>query len=231
MTAPTAFLCDVDNTLLDNDRFEDDLRAFLRREVGPDGAGIYWQALEALRGRLGYVDYLGAVQQVFDASARDPRWLGLGEYLLDYPFARRLFPGALRVLAELSALGPVWLVSDGDAVMQPLKLRRAGLWDAVAGRVRIYIHKETMLGRIARDIPAAHHVLIDDKPRILSAVKEAWGEKVTTIMPRQGHYAHESAPGDMAVRPDLVIDHIGDLVADKRFPELVVAVVHGKETS
>lgn len=211
MQAPIAFLFDVDNTLLDNDRFEADLRGWLPGAVGPAGATAYWQAFDARRTRLGYVDYLGAVQDCRDADP-DPRWLSVGELFLTYPFAERLYPAALETLARLAAAGPVWLISDGDAVMQPHKLRRAGLWDAVAGRVRIFIHKETMLAEIARACPAGHHVLIDDKPRILRAVKAVWGDRVTTILPRQGHYAQQ--PLAQGPAPDLVIDHIGGLAGD-----------------
>lgn len=228
MRAPIAFLFDVDNTLLDNDRFEADLHGWLPGVVGPHGAGAYWQAFEARRARQGYVDYLGAVQDCRDASD-DPGWLSVGEFLLAYPFAERLFPGALALLAGLAAAGPVWLVSDGDAVMQPHKLRRAGLWEAVAGHVRIFVHKETMLDRIAQACPAAHHVLIDDKPRILRAVKAGWGERVTTILPRQGHYARQTPQPGPA--PDLVIDLIGELAGHPGFRDLIARHSPGKETS
>jgi hypothetical protein len=227
--APILFLCDVDNTLLDNDRFEDDLRAWLPYVVGTDGAVAFWCAFAARRERLGYSDYLGAAQDAFDAAARDPRWLAVGQYLLDYLFADRLYPGALKVLARLGTLGPVWLISDGDGVMQPRKVRRAGLWAAVAGRVQIHIHKETMLSSIARECPAAHHVLIDDKPRILGAVKAAWGDRVTTVMPRHGHYAQQTAAQITDAPPDLVLDHIGDLAQDAGLSRLVAATRREKE--
>lgn len=228
MCAPIAFLFDVDNTLLDNDRFEAELRAWLPEAVGAHGAEAYWQAFDARHARRDYVDYLGAVQDCRDASD-DPGWLSVGEFLLAYPFAERLFPGALDLLAGLAAAGPVWLISDGDAVMQPHKLRRAGLWAAVAGRVRIFVHKETMLERIAQACPAAHHVLVDDKPRILRAVKAIWGGRVTTILPRQGHYARQPPPPGPA--PDLVIDHIGELAAEPGFRALIARHSPGKETS
>lgn len=238
-----AFLFDVDNTLLDNDRFETDLRDWLTETIGPGGADTYWQALENRRGRLGYVDYLGAVQDCRDSETRqgaaDPRWFGLGEFLLGYPFAERVYPGVPELLATLGRAGPVWLVSDGDAVMQPHKLRRSGLWDAVSG-VRILIHKESQLDAVARACPADHHVLIDDKPRILQAVRRLWQDRVTTILPRQGHYARAFLPGDDSTgnpaggftggdAPDIVIDSIGGLAENARLRNLVAALAPEKE--
>lgn len=218
--ARTAYLLDVDNTLLDNDQFEQDLRDWLHDRFAAQ-SDSYWHALAVRRDRLGYVDYLGAAQDCRDSAPDDPRWLVVGHYLLGYPFHQRLYPGALDLLAWLSGLGPVWLVSDGDAVMQPHKLHRAGLWQAVAGRVLIFIHKETMLGEISRNCPAGHYVLIDDKPRILLAVKAVWHSRVTTVLPRQGHYARGAAqqadgPKRAGPPPDITVDHITDLIDDPR---------------
>lgn len=220
MRTHIACLSDVDNTLLDNDRFEVDLHSWLTDAVGNAGAEAYWRAFEVRRSRLDYVDYLGAVQDCRDGDSDDPRWFEVGEYLLDYPFAERLFPGALDTLARLAELGPVWLISDGDAVMQPRKLRRAGLWDAVAGRVRIYVHKQRRLENIAHTCPADHYVLIDDKPAILQAVKPVWQDRVTTIMPRQGHYARAYMPGNGAIGPDIIIDHIAGLADHPQLRDL-----------
>lgn len=221
MRAPLAFLCDVDNTLLDNDRFNADLHVWLHGAVDEAGADAYWRALKARNQRLDYVDYLGAVQDCRDACPDDPRWLKVGEYLLDYPFKERFFPGALSTLTRLAKSGPVWLITDGDAIMQPRKLQQAGLWDAVAGRVLIYAHKERQLDAIARACPAGHYVLIDDKPRILRAVKSVWQDRVTTILPRQGHYAREFTASEGANDPDIVIDHIADLFDDPRLHKLL----------
>ncbi len=130
-------------------------------------------------------------------------------YLVDYPFANRLYPGALDVLEKLRAWGPTVILSDGDVVFQPRKVQRSGIWEAVDGHVLIYIHKEEELDDVARRYPAQHYVLVDDKPRILAAVKEAWGERVTTIFPRQGQYARDAK----AYRPaDLTVERIGDLL-------------------
>ncbi|MFP5405066.1 MAG: HAD family hydrolase [Gammaproteobacteria bacterium] len=208
---PIAFLFDVDNTLLDNDRFEDDLGAWFDREIGPGSAQRYWAAYEVQRRKMDYADYLGALQHYWDDTGRDPRWMSAGEYLLEYPFAGRLYPGALDVLAHLATFGPVWLVSDGDAVMQPRKLRHAGLWDAVEGRVLIYIHKEHRLPDIEQRCGADHYVMIDDKLRVLDAMKQQWGKRLTTVLPRQGHYALDPAHAAGHPPADITIDRIGAL--------------------
>lgn len=221
MRARLVFLLDVDNTLLDNDRFEADLRVWLGGTVGRDGADSYRRAFEARRRGLGYVDYLGALQDCRDGAGADRRWMLVGEYLLEYPFDERLFPGAIATLAGLAGVGPAWLISDGDAVMQPRKLRRSGLWDAVDGRVCIYVHKELQLDAIARACPADHYVLIDDKPRILEAVKSVWRDRVTTIMPQQGHYARVFRQTAGAAGPDIIIDEIGTLLDDPQLRDLI----------
>jgi len=205
------FLFDVDNTLLDNDRVIADLRDYLDREVGFGRAGQYFDIFEQLRSELGYSDYLGALQRYRQAHPRDPHLLTVSSFLLNYPFADRLYPGALDAVAHAARFGPTVILSDGDVVFQPLKIERAGLWQAVAGRVLIYIHKELELDDVQRRYPADHYVLVDDKIRILSAVKQAWGERLTTVFPVQGHYAH--AP-DVATypKPDVTIDRIGALV-------------------
>lgn len=209
--ARIAFLFDVDNTLFDNDAFERELRVWLDREIGPGSADAYWRSFEAQRARLDFVDFLGSVQQCWDASGRDPRWLPLGDHLLDYAFDRLLYPGALDAIHRLGQHGTCWLISDGDGVMQPRKLRRSGLWDAVAGRVRIYVHKELMWSDIQNACGAHHYVMIDDKPRILQAVQAQWGRRVTTVQPLQGHYALESAGADPGWHPDLALAQIGML--------------------
>ena len=207
--APVVFLVDVDNTLLDNDRIQDDLKRHLEREFGALCRDRYWAILEALFVELGYRDYLGALQRYRTEHPQDVHLMAMSSYLVDYPFANRLYPGSLDVLEKLRAWGPTVILSDGDVVFQPRKVQRSGIWEAVEGHVLIYIHKEEELDDVARRYPAQHYVLVDDKPRILAAVKEAWGERVTTIFPRQGQYARDAK----AYRPaDLTIERIGDLL-------------------
>jgi FMN phosphatase YigB (HAD superfamily) len=209
--ARTVFLFDVDNTLLDNDAVQEDLSAHLEREAGLDNRNRYWQIFEELRSQLGYADYLGALQRYRLEHLDDPQLPHVSFFLLDYPFASRLYPGAIAALASCRTLGPTVILSDGDVVFQPRKVQRAGLWHAVEGRVLIYLHKEQMLADVERRYPAAHYVIIDDKLRILTAVKSAWRERVTTIFAHQGHYAHD--PRELAAWPsaDLTVSAIGEL--------------------
>jgi FMN phosphatase YigB (HAD superfamily) len=214
--APMVFLVDVDNTLLDNDRIQDDLKRHLEREFGAKSRDRYWAILEALFVELGYRDYLGALQRYRAEHPQDVHLISMSSYLVDYPFANRLYPGALDVLEQLRAWGATVILSDGDVVFQPRKVQRSGIWEAVDGHVLIYIHKEEMLEDVERRYPAQHYVLVDDKPRILAAVKDAWGDRVTTIFPRQGQYARDAK----AYRPaDLTVERIGDLLThDLREP-------------
>jgi FMN phosphatase YigB (HAD superfamily) len=216
------FLFDVDNTLLDNDRVIEDLRRYLMHEVGAECAEHYFKIFEQLREELGYADYLGALQRYRVAYPRDPRLLAVSAFLVDYPFADRLFPGALDVLERLGAFGPTVLLTDGDVVFQPRKVERSGLGAAVEHRILVYIHKERQLDDVAQQFPAEHYVLMDDKLRILAAVKQTWGPRVTTVFVRQGHYAHD--PDTLASYPpaDLSIDRIGDLL-DYDIPTLLGA--------
>jgi FMN phosphatase YigB (HAD superfamily) len=210
--ASTVFLFDVDNTLLDNDAVQSDLSAHLEREVGLASRDRYWEIFEQLRAELGYADYLGALQRYRLEHQDDQLLLRISFFLLDYPFADRLYPGALAVLAHCRAFGPTVILSDGDVVFQPLKVQRAGLWKAVEQRVLIYLHKERMLAAIEQRYPAEHYVMIDDKLRILAAMKSVWGERLTTVFPRQGHYAHD--PREIAAWPpaDVTLARIGELV-------------------
>src|SRR5919199_342933 len=210
--AGVAFLLDVDNTLLDNDRVTSDLRRFLEREVGPDRAEHYFAIFEDLRNELGYADYLGALQRYRGEYPRDPNVLYLSHYLIDYPFANRLFPESLDVIDLLKGWGPVVILSDGDVVFQPRKIERSGLWSAVDGNVLIYVHKEHELDDVEARFPAQRYVLVDDKLRILHAIKNVWHERVTTVFPRQGHYAHD--PRALAEYPpaDVTVERIGDLL-------------------
>jgi len=207
--APIVFLVDVDNTLLDNDRIQEDLKRHLEREFGARTRDRYWAILEALFVELGYRDYLGALQRYRVEHLKDVHLMSMSSYLVDYPFANRLYAGALDVIERLRTLGPTVILSDGDVVFQPRKVERSGIWEAVDGNVLIYIHKEEELDDVARRYPAQHYVLIDDKPRILAAVKEAWGDRVTTVFPRQGQYARDAK----SYRPaDVTVERIGDLL-------------------
>jgi FMN phosphatase YigB (HAD superfamily) len=206
------FLLDCDNTLLDNDRVEEDLRDHLTREFGPTSRDRYWAILEQLRSELGYADYLGALQRYRLEDMCDPRLLLMSSFLVDYPFANRVYPGALDALRHLRTLGLTVILSDGDVVFQPRKIQRSGLWAAVEGRVLIYVHKERMLDAVAARFPARHYVMVDDKLRILAMTKKIWRARVTTVFPRQGHYALD--PGSLtAYSPaDVTVERIGDLV-------------------
>jgi FMN phosphatase YigB (HAD superfamily) len=207
----TVFLLDCDNTLLDNDRVQQDLRAHMEQQFGVASAARYWELFEQLRTELGYADYLGALQRYRNESVCDMRLLRMSSFLLDYPFAERLYPGALQAITRLDGFGTTVMLSDGDVVFQPHKVERAGLWQALGGRILIYIHKERMLAEVARRYPARHYVFVDDKPRLLDAIKRQWGARVTTVFPRQGHYA--LAPHDSALlEPDITIGAIGELV-------------------
>jgi FMN phosphatase YigB (HAD superfamily) len=210
--APVVFLLDVDNTLLDNDGIIEDLKQHLTQAFGAARQERYWAIFEKLRKELGYADYLGALQRYRAENTRDPHFLELSYYLLDYPFASRLFPGALEVIARLRTWGPTVILSDGDVVFQPRKVERSGLFKAVDGRVLIYIHKEQELDEVVRLYPARHYVMVDDKLRILAAMKKAWGSRLTTVFPRQGHYAWD--PQILATTPpaDIAIDSIGELL-------------------
>lgn len=215
------FLLDVDNTLLDNDRVIEDLRVHLEREFGAASSDRYWAIFEEQRTELGYADYLGALQRYrseeMSRAMNDPRLLRMSSFLVDYPFADRLYPGALDVIAHLRAWGLTVILSDGDVVFQPRKIQRSGLWEAVEGRVLIYIHKEQMLDDVQRRYPARHYVMVDDKLRILAAMKKTLQERLTTVFPRQGHYALD--PHELSSYPpaDLAIERIGDLL-DYDFP-------------
>jgi FMN phosphatase YigB (HAD superfamily) len=212
--SPTSvvFLFDVDNTLLDNEKVTADLQHHLVSEIGLEGAQEYWQIFEQLRTELGYADYLGALQRYRTQHPRAPNLLCVSDFLINYPFAERLFPDALEVIEYVQQWGPAVILSDGDVVFQPLKISRSGLATAVAGRVLIYVHKEQELNDVEERYAAEHYVLVDDKLRILAAVKEFWGPRVTTVFVRQGHYATD--PKIVASYPpaDISIERIGDLL-------------------
>jgi FMN phosphatase YigB (HAD superfamily) len=209
---PVVFLIDVDNTLLDNDRVQQDLKDHLQRTYGRVARERYWRILEDLFAELGYRDYLGALQRYRIEHPREVELLAMSSFLIDYPFAGRLFPAALEVLKRLAGFGRTVILSDGDVVFQPHKVERSGLADAVAGRVLIYIHKEEALDDVERRYSAEHYVLVDDKLRILAAVKQFWGERVTTVFVSQGVYAHDPKIVSAFPKADLTIERIADLV-------------------
>jgi FMN phosphatase YigB (HAD superfamily) len=213
MESPTVvFLLDVDNTLLDNDRITADLKHHLEREVGHAREQLYWTIFEQLRTELGYADYLGALQRYRMEHPRDPHLLTVSRFLLDYPFADRLFPGTIDVIKHLKQWGKVVILSDGDVVFQPRKIERSGLFKIVDENVLVYIHKEREMDDVERRYQADHYVLVDDKLRILTAIKTRWHSRVATVFPRQGHYARD--PQALASFPpaDVSIDHIGNLL-------------------
>lgn len=212
MTNSIVFLVDVDNTLLDNDGIQDDLKKHLEQEFGAESRDRYWKILEDLMVELGYRDYLGALQRYRIEHPYESHLLAMSSYLVDYPFADRLYPDSLAVLERLRAWGKTVILSDGDVVFQPRKVQRSGIAQAVDGRVLIYVHKEKELADVARRYPAQRYVLVDDKPRIAAAVKRAWGDKVTTVLPRQGQYALDPAGLAMRPAPDLTVERIGDLL-------------------
>ena len=209
---PIVFLVDVDNTLVDNDGIQQDLKDHLERTYGAAARDRYWKILEDLMEELGYRDYIGALQRFRVEHPREIELLAMSSFLMDYPFADRLYPDALRVLQRLRSVGPTVILSDGDVVFQPRKVEHAGLARVADGDVLIYIHKEEALDDVERRFPAEHYVLVDDKLRILNAVKQVWGERVTTVFPRQGRYAHDASVVGALPAADVTIERIGDLL-------------------
>ena len=211
-TSPIAFLVDVDNTLLDNDRVQADLKRHIEREFGPQCRDRFWALHEELFKQLGYADYLGAFQRFRIEHPYEPHLVTAANFLVDYPFANRLYPGSLDVLERFREWGPTVIVTDGDMVFQPRKVQRSGIFETVEGHVLIYIHKEEALKDIARRYPAEHYVMVDDKLRILTAVKQAWGERVTTIFPRQGEFALNPVTRASYPPADVSVERISDLL-------------------
>jgi hypothetical protein len=206
------FLFDVDNTLLDNDHVTADLKRYLEQQVGPERQQRYWEFFEQLRTELGYADYLGALQRYRIQYPRDPSLLAVSHFLVNYPFATRLYPDSLDAVAHVKQWGKTAILSDGDVVFQPLKVERSGISESVDGNVLIYIHKERELDDVERRFPADHYVLIDDKLRILTEVKKIWGARVTTVFPRQGHYALDTKIVSGLPSADITINRIGELL-------------------
>jgi FMN phosphatase YigB (HAD superfamily) len=205
------FLLDVDDTLLDNDRFGANLGNRLEQAFGAAERARYWQIFAERREQLGLADYLGTLQLFRTGLDDDPQLLGMSQYLLEYPFSSLLYPGALAAVAHLGSFGTPVVLSDGDVVFQPRKIQHSGIWDAVAGRVLIYVHKELVLDHVQRRYPAAHYVMVDDKPNLLAAMKSVLGAKLTTVFVRQGHYALAAQSITGLPAPDRVIERIADL--------------------
>jgi len=211
-TGRVTFLLDVDNTLLDNDRFAADLGDRLEQAFGASERERYWAIFGRLREQLGLADYLGSLQAFRTGLDDHPDLLAMSEFLLEYPFAARLFPRALEAVAYLNSLGRPVVLSDGDVVFQPRKIQRSGIWDAVAGRVMIYVHKERVLDHMQQRYPATHYVMVDDKPNLLAAMKSILKGKLTTVFVRQGHYALAAESNSVDPAPDMIIERIGDLI-------------------
>ena len=212
LSGDTVFLLDVDDTLLDNDRFGADLGKRLESDFGVEARKRYWGIFEELRAKVGFADYLGSLQVFRSGLDDDPRFLGMSDYLLEYQVSNLLYPQALQAIGHLRTMGRPVILSDGDVVFQPRKIKHAGIWNAVEGAVLIYIHKEKVLDHVRRRYPASHYVVVDDKPNLLAAMKSQLKEKLTTVFVRQGHYA--LAPGSNSIQPppDRVIERIGEIL-------------------
>ena len=204
------FLFDVDNTLIDNDRVAADLKRHLKETVGEGREQRYWDIFEKLRAELGYADYLGALQRYRVEQPREPKLLEVSYFMINYPFANRLYPESLDAVEHAKELGRAAILSDGDVVFQPRKVDRSGLYDMFEGHVLIYVHKEAELADVEAKYPAEHYVMVDDKVRLLAAMKEYWGKRVTTVFPRQGHYALDEKLVAQYRTPDITLERIGE---------------------
>jgi FMN phosphatase YigB (HAD superfamily) len=212
LNAETVFLLDVDNTLLDNDRFAADLGGRLEQLFGVEQRKRYWDVFESLRAKFGFADYLSALQGFRAGLDDDPHLLGMSQFLLEYQFSDLLFPQALAAIRHLRSMGRPVVLSDGDVVFQPRKIQHSGIWDAVEGSVLIYVHKEQVLDHVERRYPAPHYVVVDDKPNLLAAMKSKMGQRLTTVFVRQGHYARAAGSDSIQPAPDRVIERIGEIL-------------------
>lgn len=210
------FLFDVDNTLFDNDRMSDDLFNHIGREFGPAARKRYLEIYEELRKELGYADYLGALERYRLEKMHDPRFLSVSNWLIEYPFPRRVFPGALKVIEQCRRWGKAVILSDGDAVFQPRKVDKSGLWKGFGGNVLIFVHKERELDWVEKFYPAKHYVMVDDKLRLLQAIKDIWHDRVTTVFVQQGHYANDKAATAQYTSADVSIRRIADMLHMKK---------------
>lgn len=221
-------LFDVDNTLLDNDRIEADLKRHLKNKVGEESQQRYWEIFEQLRSELGYADYLGALQRYRVERPRDPKLLEVSYFMVNYPFANRLYPESLDAVEHARQMGQTVILSDGDVVFQPRKVDRSGLYETFEGHVLIYVHKENELEDVEHKYPAEHYIMVDDKVRILTALKQYWGRRVTTVFPRQGHYAFDAAQVAKYPQPDITLERIGEL-QKYSLKELIAAARDGNQ--
>ena len=206
------FLVDVDDPLLDNDRIQNDLRNNLEREFGQGNRDRYWVMQEEMSQEAGCRDYLRALQRYRSENPTDVRILSMSSFLADYPFANRLYPGALDVLERFRSWDQTVILSDGDLVFQPRRVERSGISEVVEGHVFIYVHKQEALEDVWKRYPARHYVLVDDKLRILTAVKKGWGDGVTAVFPRQGKFAHDRAVIAANPTSDVTVARASDLL-------------------
>ena len=210
------FLFDVDNTLFDNDRMSSDLFGHVGRAFGTAARERYHEIYEELRKELGYADYLGALERYRLEKMHDPRFLSVSNWLIDYPFPKRVFPGAHEVIDQCRRWGKAAILSDGDAVFQPRKVQQSGLWRAFGGNVLIFIHKERELDWVEKFYPARHYVMVDDKLRLLAAIKDIWKDRVTTVFVQQGHYAADKAAAAQYAPADHSVKRIADILHMKK---------------
>lgn len=212
----TELVCffDVDDTLLDNDRLKADIQQYLAGVVGLEQAKRYWEIYEGLRLELGYADFLGALQRFRTERPENTHMLEVALFMLEYPFAERLFPKALDVIKHVQQWSKAVILSDGDMAFQPLKVARSGIRAAADGTL-IYLHKQHRLGEVKELYPAEHYVMFDDKLGILHDMKQLWGARLTTVWVRQGHYAMDPAHTQYPP-PDKALDNIADALALSR---------------
>ncbi len=202
------FLLDVDNTLLDNDALKAEIGSRIQMLVGVELARRFWVVYEQVRQQAEFVDYPATLDRFINQYGDASQPVQLRQIFESLPFASFLFPDVIETLRHLRSLGTVAILSDGDQVFQPLKIRKSGLEEAVGGNVLIYVHKERELQRVFAQYPADHYVMVDDKPRILSALEEECPSRFTTVFVLQGHYARE---GEYEPVPDIVVHHFADL--------------------
>ena len=210
---PIIFLVDVDDTLLNGDCIQTDFKQHMEREFGIQCRDRYWVIQEELFNELGYRDYLEALQRFRLEYPYEPHLVTAANFFVDYPFANRLYPGALNVLEHFRKWSKTVILTDGDMVLQPRKIQQSGIFEMVEGNVLVYVHKEEALEDIKRRYPAEHYVLVDDKLRILTAFKKAWANHVTTVFPKQGEFALDPQVLSSYPAADIAVDQISDLLS------------------
>lgn len=205
-----AFLFDVDNTLIDNDRVKAELAEGIESAVGQAAGARFWEIYEDVRRMRDFVDYPRTLERFRETFPLEPGFPAVAELVLGYPYRSALYPGALEVLARVQSVGLAAIVTDGDPVYQAAKIARSGLADAVEQRVFLSAHKEAHWAEVAESVPANRYVLFDDKAAVLARIKRL-DERVMTIHVRQGHYGEADA-GDVQPAPDRSVDRIGDVL-------------------